>query len=62
MMVETMGRADTLREITVNLLYVRQFHFHEQRIDCEDLLGKFIKPSKFNLCSAVSRMNGVYRL
>jgi hypothetical protein len=41
MMVETMGRCDTSKEIIENLLHVKQMHFPEQPIDWGYLLDKF---------------------
>ena len=45
MMVETMGRTDTPKEIIENLLCVRQMHFPEQPIDWEYLLNELAIPS-----------------
>jgi hypothetical protein len=42
MMVETVGRTDTLKDRIENLLHVRQMHFPEQSIDWEHLLDKFV--------------------
>jgi hypothetical protein len=45
MMVETIGRCDTLKESIGNLLQVKQMHFPEQPIDWGYLLDKFARPS-----------------
>jgi hypothetical protein len=37
MMVETIGRCDTLKESIRNLLQVKQMHFPDQSIDCNFL-------------------------
>jgi hypothetical protein len=52
MMVETMGRCDTPKEIIENLLCVRQMHFPEQPLDWEYLLNKFAQPSNCNFHGA----------
>jgi hypothetical protein len=49
MMVETMGRCDTLKESIDNLLLVKQMHFPEQPIDWEYLLDKFASSSHYSL-------------
>jgi hypothetical protein len=41
MMVETIGRCDTLKESIGNLLHVKQMHFPEQSINWEHLLDEF---------------------
>ena len=52
MMVETLGRCDTPKEIIENLLCVRQMHFPEQPLDWEYLLDKFAQPSNRNFHGA----------
>jgi hypothetical protein len=53
MMVETMGRCDTLRESIENLLCVKQMHFPEQPIDWDHLLDEFLSSSHHSFGGAL---------
>jgi hypothetical protein len=60
MMVETIGRCDTLKESIGNLLHVKQMHFPDHPLHWDLLLDKFAKPSWVSFYGApFSRTNAI---